>query len=106
MLEALGDAPALGTITVEVPGNGSRKARLASIEVRIAEVTIQPPPRRGAHAKASGSTEPVAVTLIGATEQSPPADSDSISWVLLTNLPVKDFECATEKGSGMGNAGH
>jgi hypothetical protein len=97
MLEALGDAPALGTITVEVPGNGSRKARLASIEVRIAEVTIQPPPRRGAHAKASGSTEPVAVTLIGATEQSPPADSDSISWVLLTNLPVKDFECATEK---------
>jgi hypothetical protein len=97
MLEALGDAPALGTITVEVPGNGSRKARLASIEVRIAEVTIQPPPRRGAHAKASGSTEPVAVTLIGATEQSPPADSDSISWVLLTNLPVKDFESATEK---------
>jgi len=39
----------------------------------------------------------VAVTLIGATEQSPPAGSDSISWVLVTNLPVKDFESATEK---------
>jgi hypothetical protein len=59
MLEALGDAPALGTIRVEVPGNGSRKERIASIEVRIAEVTIQPPQRRGAHAKASGSSEPV-----------------------------------------------
>ena len=97
MLEALGAAPALGTITVEVPGSGSRKARTASIEVRVAEVTIQPPPRRGAQAKASGSSEPVTVTLIGATEQSPPAGSDSISWVLLTNLPVKDFESATEK---------
>jgi len=97
MLEALVDAPALGTITVEVPGNGSRKERSAAIEVRIAEVTIQPPQRRGAHAKASGSTEPVTVTLIGATEQSPPAGSDSITWVLLTNLPVKDFESAQEK---------
>jgi hypothetical protein len=97
MLEALSDAPALGSMTVEVPGNGSRKARTASIEVRVAEVTIQPPLRRGARAKASGSSDPVTVTLIGATEQSPPASSDSISWVLLTNLIVKDFESATEK---------
>jgi Transposase DNA-binding/Transposase Tn5 dimerisation domain len=97
MLDALSDAPALGTMTVEVPGNGSRKARTANIEVRVAPVTIQAPHRRGPHAKASGSSEPVAVTLIGATEQSPPAGSDSISWVLLTNLVVKDFESATEK---------
>jgi hypothetical protein len=97
MLEALSEAAALGSMAVEVPGNGSRKARTASIEVRVAQVTIQAPQRRGAHAKASGSSEPVTVTLIGATEQSPPAGSESISWVLLTNLPVKDFESATEK---------
>jgi hypothetical protein len=97
MLEALSDAPVLGSLAVEVPGNGSRKARTASIEVRVAEVTIQPPPRRGAHAKASGSNEPVTVTLVGATEQSPPEGCESISWVLLTNLPVHDFESATEK---------
>jgi hypothetical protein len=97
MLEALSDAAALGTMTVEVPGNGSRKARTARIEVRVAQVAIKAPHRRGAHAKASGSSEPVAVTLIGATEQSPPAGSESISWVLLTNLTVKDFASATEK---------
>ena len=97
MLEALSDTPALGGMTVEVPGNGSRKPRTASIEVRVAQVAIQPPQRRGAHAKASGSTEPVTVTLVGATEQSPPAGCESISWVLLTNLPLKDFESATEK---------
>ena len=96
MLEALSDAPALGTMTVQVPGNGSRKARTASIEVRVAQVSIQAPQRRG-HARASGSSEPVAITLIGATEQSPPTGSESISWVLLTNLPVQDFESATEK---------
>jgi hypothetical protein len=82
---------------VEVPGNGSRKERTASIEVRVAEVSIQAPPRRGAHARASGSSEAVRVSVIGATEQSAPAGSDSISWVLLTNLPVKDFESASEK---------
>jgi Transposase DNA-binding/Transposase Tn5 dimerisation domain len=97
MLEALSDVPALGSMTIEVPGNGSRKARTACIEVRVAQVAIKAPQRRGAHAKASGSSEPVTVTLVGATEQSPPAGSDSISWVLLTNLPVKDFESATEK---------
>jgi hypothetical protein len=55
MLDALTEAAPLGCMTVKVPGNGSRKARTASIEVRVAEVAIQPPPRRGAHAKASGS---------------------------------------------------
>jgi hypothetical protein len=97
MLDALSDAPALGSMTIEVPSNGSRKARTACIEVRVAQVAIQAPQRRGAHAKASGSSDPVTVTLIGATEQSPPAGSESISWVLLTNLPVKDVESATEK---------
>jgi hypothetical protein len=97
MLEALSDAPALGSMMIEIPGNGSRRARTACIEVRVAQVTIQAPQRRGAHAKASGSSDPVTVTLIGATEQSAPPGSESISWVLLTNLPVKDFESATEK---------
>jgi hypothetical protein len=97
MIEALSVASVLGSLTVRVPSNGGRKERTAIIEVRVAEVAIKPPQRRGAHAKASGSSEPVTVTLIGATEQSPPAGSESISWVLLTNLPVRDFEAATEK---------
>ncbi len=37
------------------------------------------------------------VTLIGATESSPPAGVEAISWVLLTNLIVKDFVSATKK---------
>ena len=37
------------------------------------------------------------VTLIGATESSPPAGVEPISWALLTNLIVKDFASAAEK---------
>ncbi len=37
------------------------------------------------------------VTLIGATKSSPPAGVEAISWVLLTNLIVKDFVSATKK---------
>jgi hypothetical protein len=97
MLEALSHGPVFGNLTVQIPSNGSRKARAACLEVRVAQVTIKPPQRRGQHAKASGSNEPVTVNLIAATEHSPPAGTESISWVLLTNLPVKDFESAAEK---------
>ena len=34
---------------------------------------------------------------MGATESSPPAGIEAISWVLLTNLAVPDFESAAEK---------
>ena len=96
MLEALSHVPVFGSLTVQIPSNGSRKARAASVEVRVAQVTIKPPQRRD-QANASGSTEPVTVNLIAATESSVAARTEAISWVLLTNLPVKDFEAAAEK---------
>jgi Transposase DNA-binding/Transposase Tn5 dimerisation domain len=96
LLEALARAKVLGTLAVKVPGNGKRKARKADISVRVTQATIKPPQRRG-NAKASGSTEPISVNVIGATESAPPEGQAAISWVLLTNLPVKDFEAAAEK---------
>ncbi|MHB1493823.1 MAG: IS4 family transposase [Acidithiobacillus sp.] len=96
MLEALLLAPPLGSLTVAVPGNGGRRARTATIAVRVASVTIKPPRRRGP-AHVSAASEPVTLTVIGATETAPPAGSEAISWVLLTNLAVLDFESAAEK---------
>src|ERR1019366_2503399 len=94
--EAITAAPVLGALTVQIPGNGKRKARTASVEVRMAQVRLKPPQRRG-QAKASGSTEPLTVNVVAATENDPPPGSEPISWVLLTNLPVKDFAGAAEK---------
>jgi hypothetical protein len=96
ILEAITVAPLLGTAAVDIPGNGKRKKRTATVEVRTAQVTIKPPQRRG-QAKASGSTEPLTVTVVGATEMKPPAGIESITWVLLTNLAVKDLADAIEK---------
>jgi hypothetical protein len=96
ILEALGAAPVLGTLTVEIPSNGKRKARMASVTVCVAEVTIKAPQRRG-KAKTSGSTEPLSLRVIAATEIDPPPGIEAISWVLLTNLPVNNFAGATEK---------
>ncbi len=96
MIEALAAAPVLGSLEVAIPGNGKRKARTAAIEVKVAQATIQPPQRRG-HARDSGSTDPITVRVIGATESAPPAGQEAVSWVLLTNLPVADFHAACEK---------
>jgi hypothetical protein len=96
ILEALSAAPVLGTLTVEIPSNGKRKARTASVAVCVAQVTIKPPQRRG-KAKTSGSTEPLSLNVIAATETHPPPGVEAISWVLLTNLPVNDLAGATEK---------
>lgn len=96
ILEALTSVSACGRLEVEITGNGKRKTRTAELEIRTAEVTLKPPPRRG-KARASSSLEPVAVTVIGATEQAAPEGEEAISWVLLTNLPVASFKSAAEK---------
>ena len=104
MIEAPAAAPVLGSIEVAIPGDGKRKTRSAVIEVKVAQTTIQPPEKRG-HARDSGSSEPIAVQVIGATESAPPAGQEAVSWVLLTNLPVKDFEARVRRCSGTGSDG-
>jgi hypothetical protein len=96
MLEAVHGAPALGTLTVEIPGNGKRKARTAEVEVKRTPVTIKAPQRRR-QAKESGSSEPISVNLIAATETAPPPGEEPISWVLLTDLAVPNLQSACEK---------
>jgi hypothetical protein len=96
ILEALTTVPACGEMAVEIAGNGQRKARTAQLELRKAEVTIKPPNRRG-KARASVSFEPVTVTVIGATEKTPPEGEEAVSWVLLTNLPVSGVNSVAEK---------
>jgi hypothetical protein len=96
LMEALTSAAVLGCMEVKIPGNGKRKARTAKVAVRAVSVTLKAPRRRG-EAKARESLEPISVQVIGATESDPPAGQEPISWVLLTNLAVKDFKSAAQK---------
>jgi hypothetical protein len=96
LLEAITQSPLLGALTVQIPGNGKRDARAASVEVRVAAVTLKPPYRRG-QAKALASFEPISVNVVAATETHPPQGVEAISWVLLTNLSVNSLAHAAEK---------
>ena len=97
MSEAITSSPVLGTVTLEIPGNGKRKARTAIIVLRSVEVTIPPPRNKKGKAKAAAPIEPITVTIVAATETVPPEGTEAISWVLLTDLPVRNFDNAAEK---------
>jgi hypothetical protein len=94
--EALAARAPLGQKTLSIPGNGKRKAREATLEVRVAKVTIKPPQGRG-EAKACASIEPTTMRVIAATEIEPPEGQEAVSSVLLTDLRVADFARACEK---------
>ena len=96
MIEAIVDSPVIGTCELKIPGNGKRHTRTAFVEIRTTSVTINPP-RPHPSMKKEASDEPLEVSIVSATEISPPEDTAAISWVLVTNLPVKNYDAAIEK---------
>src|SRR6266511_3740860 len=67
-----------------------RQQRRVIQEIRAMEVVLKAPWRR---AKA---LETVKIGVVSAREVDPPAGQDRIEWVLLTSLPVGNFEAAYE----------
>jgi hypothetical protein len=97
MREVLEAAEVLGTMEVKVQGNGDRKTRTATVEIKVATVTIPQPQRRG-RAKDPTLPDEITIKLVSATEIStPPEGEEAISWVLLTNMLVSNFDAAREK---------
>jgi len=97
-----------GQLRVEVKRNGDREAREAVAprratfcDVRYAAVTLQPPQNRS---KSDGLT-PISINVIHVIEVSQPVDGSpamapkraTFEWLLLTTLPLTDFEQACEK---------
>ena len=91
-------APVLGQHTVAVPaqparpGRAAQKARLASLEIRIAAVTLP-----AVTATESRKEQPaVPLWAILAVEPEPPEGTPPLHWLLLTTLAVADFAAALE----------
>ena len=78
-----------GLQVLQVPRQGSRAARTAHMSVRWAAVRLVAATRH------PGPAIPVWAVL--AQEQDAPAGSKPLEWMLLTTLPVRCFEQATEK---------
>jgi len=75
---------------IHVPRQGSRPDRITWLDIRFAEVTLQPP---------KGYPTPITVWAVYAVEQarSVPQKAKPIEWLLLTTMEVNSAEDAIEK---------
>lgn len=88
--EHLTSMEAVGIQELAVPRQKNRPARIANVEVRFAEVHLNPP-------KSDKKLRPVRVWAVLAREIEAPADITPLEWMLLTTCPVHDFDQALEK---------
>jgi hypothetical protein len=88
--EKVGAAPLAGTLEIKVPRRGAQSARQALVEVRFLAVELKAPQRKG-------RLPPVQLWAVLAREFNPPAGLEPLEWMLLSTLPVENFEAAVEK---------
>jgi hypothetical protein len=90
LIPALEQAPVLGQQTIELERNPERPARSATLTVRGLQVTIEVP----RHHKQPKQCQPVTLNVLLVEEATPPAEGKPIRWLLLTTLPIDNFEQA------------
>ena len=78
--------------TVHVPRRRDQPPRIAEVEVRWAQVEIEPPA-----VGCKKSWPAVKLWAIGVHEPEPPAGVEAIDWMLLSDLPVQNAEEAWER---------
>lgn len=79
-----------GSLKIHVPRRDSRQARDAVIDVRFAEVVLNPPQRC-----ASGSS--IAIWAVYVTEEANQTVPSPIEWMLLTTVEVESFQDAQKR---------
>ena len=84
-----------GLIEVEIPGNGSRVARTATMEVKFGEVCLEGQPRGIKTARVKKRSDLI-LTVLRLTEKNPPSVKEALGWTLITTLPVHNLEDAEQ----------
>ena len=90
--EALATAPVATRLTLDLPRQGARRARRATVAVRHRPVTLHPPRHRAGERLA-----PAALWAVWAVEEDAPADAEPVEWLLLTTAPVATVADAVER---------
>jgi len=88
--EQLAAEPVAGIKPVRLPRRSNRPARVAELEVRFAPVELRAPQTRA-------KLPNVRLWAVWAREANAPAGIEPVQWMLLTSLPVENFEQACEK---------
>lgn len=77
-----------GSRTVTIPGNGSRAARTATVQIGWTSVQLMPPQDYPRPAAAPRPT----LQLVVVEEREPPAGVKPLRWLLWTTLPVTSWD--------------
>ena len=91
LFEAIGQTAVLGEMNLELQRTPRRKARSASLNVRVSKLWLQAP----AHLD-SETVGAIEVNVILAIEEDPPSGEKAICWLLLTTLAVTSLEEAIQ----------
>jgi hypothetical protein len=84
-----------GEVSVTIAARAGQNERSADLQVRVGQVTLQPPARP---ADDPGIwLEPLTVWAIWLHEASPPPAVTAVDWLLLTNVPVQTWQDTTER---------
>lgn len=82
LFEAVEAAPPVATITVHIARRPGQREREATLTVRLQEMAIQAPKRKGV------AREEQRVWVVQAREEAPPEGVEAVEWVLISTLPV------------------
>jgi hypothetical protein len=88
--EHMAKQPVLGTEVINLPRQGKRAPRQARLEVRFGRVKLTPPSRKL-------EFKELDITAIMAQEIDCPEGIEPLEWMLLTTMPVENFDEALEK---------
>ncbi len=97
----IGQKRCKGTYKVNVPmknskRNGTKQAsRVATVGIKFSDFNLSPPRNNVKHR--TETLPDLKMSAVYAYEIRPPKGVIPLEWMLLTNLPVKDFEDASEK---------
>jgi hypothetical protein len=92
--EHLREQPESGRLSVEVPAQGSRPARIATLSVRSAAVKLSVPVDKQYH---FGASEPLEVWAIEAVELQVPDGQQPLHWKLLGSEAAETFAQASRQ---------
>jgi Transposase DNA-binding/Transposase Tn5 dimerisation domain len=95
------DRPAAGTQTIEIPKRKAtphakaRNARTAILTIKFGSFVFNPPRNNIQYRHAQPPN--LAMCAVYAYEVNPPENEEAVEWMLLTNLPITNFQEACEK---------
>jgi hypothetical protein len=91
--DLLNRQPVAGTYELSLRTRPNQPARTASIEVRVAALTMPAPANQSPFMQQCGIGE-IPMWVVEAREVSPPRGIEPLHWVLLTSEAVEDFDDA------------